>query len=216
MMLEFKVRRSWMIIKRVVDFIGSLFGLIILFPLFILIGVAIKLDSKGPIFFKQDRLGKDGQVFKIYKFRTMVQNAEDKGSGLFTSKGDPRITKVGKFLRKTSLDELPQLINVIKGEMSLVGPRPPVPYHPYEYNEYSEEQKLRFCVLPGITGYAQIKGRNHLSWDSRIEKDIWYVRNYSIFLDIRIILFTFKKVFCGNNDIYLTKEAKEENKKLQG
>nr|WP_282580104.1 sugar transferase [Natroniella sulfidigena] len=215
-MLEFKVRRSWMIIKRVVDFIGSLFGLIILFPLFILIGVAIKLDSKGPIFFKQDRLGKDGQVFKIYKFRTMVQNAEDKGSGLFTSKGDPRITKVGKFLRKTSLDELPQLINVIKGEMSLVGPRPPVPYHPYEYNEYSEEQKLRFCVLPGITGYAQIKGRNHLSWDSRIEKDIWYVRNYSIFLDIRIILFTFKKVFCGNNDIYLTKEAKEENKKLQG
>ncbi|MCK8816298.1 sugar transferase [Natroniella sulfidigena] len=205
-----------MIIKRVVDFIGSLFGLIILFPLFILIGVAIKLDSKGPIFFKQDRLGKDGQVFKIYKFRTMVQNAEDKGSGLFTSKGDPRITKVGKFLRKTSLDELPQLINVIKGEMSLVGPRPPVPYHPYEYNEYSEEQKLRFCVLPGITGYAQIKGRNHLSWDSRIEKDIWYVRNYSIFLDIRIILFTFKKVFCGNNDIYLTKEAKEENKKLQG
>ncbi|ADL13604.1 sugar transferase [Acetohalobium arabaticum] len=179
-----------MLIKRVIDFFGSLVGLVILLPLFIIISLLIKIDSKGPVFFKQDRLGKDGEVFEIYKFRTMVENAENIGDGLFTSKGDPRITKVGKLLRKISLDELPQLINVLKGDMSLIGPRPPVPYYPYKYDEYSDEQKSRFDVKPGITGYAQINGRNNLSWDERIEYDIEYVKNFSLLLDLKIIFST--------------------------
>jgi len=149
----------------------------------------------------QERLGKNGEVFKIYKFRTMVENAESKGSGIYTSKGDPRITKVGHFLRKTSLDELPQLLNVLKGDMSLVGPRPPVPYHPYKYNEYSDKQRKRFKVKPGITGFAQVSGRNKLSWDERIEFDVEYVENYSLFLDFKILFNTFLTVF-KNNDIY--------------
>ena len=143
----------------------------------------------------QERLGKNGEVFKIYKFRTMVENAESKGSGIYTSKGDPRITKLGHFLRKTSLDELPQLLNVIKGDMSLVGPRPPVPYHPYEYKEYSVQQRKRFKVKPGITGFAQVSGRNKLSWDERIEYDVEYVENYSLFLDFKILFMTFAKLF---------------------
>ena len=153
------------------------------------------------MFFLQERLGKNGDVFKIYKFRTMVENAESKGSGIYTSKGDPRITKIGHFLRKTSLDELPQLLNVIKGDMSLVGPRPPVPYHPYKYNEYSDKQRKRFTVKPGITGFAQVSGRNKLSWDERIEYDVEYVENYSLFLDFKILFNTFLTVF-KNNDIY--------------
>jgi len=170
-------------------------------PLFFIIAVLIKLDSKGPVFFLQERLGKNGNVFKIYKFRTMVKNAESKGPGIYTSKGDSRITKVGHFLRKTSLDELPQLLNVIKGDMSLVGPRPPVPYHPYKYNNYSDKQRKRFIVKPGITGFAQISGRNKLSWDERIEFDVEYVENHSLFLDFKILFNTFLTVF-KNNDIY--------------
>lgn len=139
-------------------------------------------------------MGENGDVFKIYKFRTMVENAESKGSGIYTSKGDPRITKAGHFLRKTSLDELPQLLNVIKGDMSLVGPRPPVPYHPYKYNEYSDKQQKRFTVKPGITGFAQVSGRNKLSWDERIEYDVKYVENYSLFLDFKILFKTFAKL----------------------
>ena len=181
--------------KWICDFIASLIGLIILLPLFIIIAILIKIDSKGPVFFLQERLGKDGKTFKMYKFRTMVKNAENKGSGIYTSKEDPRITKIGHFLRKTSLDELPQLINILKGEMSLVGPRPPVPYHPYKYEEYSKKQKKRFNVKPGITGYAQVSGRNKLSWDERIEYDIKYVNKRNLLLDIKIIFFTFYKLF---------------------
>ena len=182
-------------LKWICDFIASLIGLIILLPLFIIIAILIKIDSKGPVFFLQERLGKDGKTFKMYKFRTMVKNAENKGSGIYTSKEDPRITKIGHFLRKTSLDELPQLINILKGEMSLVGPRPPVPYHPYKYEEYSKKQKKRFNVKPGITGYAQVSGRNKLSWDERIEYDIKYVNKRNLLLDIKIIFFTFYKLF---------------------
>src|SRR5699024_1422348 len=120
------------------------------------------------------RLGENGKKFEIYKFRTMIENAEKMGTGIFTSDEDPRITKVGHFLRKTSLDELPQIINIIKGEMSFVGPRPPVPYHPYKYDDYNEIQKKRFTVKPGVTGMAQVYGRNTLSWDERIEHDVKY------------------------------------------
>lgn len=187
--------------KRLFDLIASLIGLIILLPILMIIAISIKLDSKGSVIFKQKRLGKNGEIFLIYKFRTMVENAEDKGMGVFTNKSDPRITRVGKFLRKTSLDELLQLFNVIKGEMSIVGPRPPVPYHPYKYNEYSNNQRLRFTVRPGITGYAQVNGRNKLSWDERIKYDIKYVKNCSFLLDLKIIIKTFFKML-NNNDIY--------------
>lgn len=183
------------IIKRILDFIISLVAFMVLLPLFLILAILIKMDSKGPVFFKQERLGKDGKVFLIYKFRTMIPNAENIGTGLFTNENDPRITKIGAFLRKTSLDELPQLINILKGEMSIIGPRPPVPYHPYKYDEYSEGQKLRFTVLPGITGYAQVNGRNDIEWYERIKYDVYYAKNWSLGFDFRIFFRTIKTVF---------------------
>ncbi|MEI3606613.1 sugar transferase [Pseudogracilibacillus sp. SE30717A] len=182
-------------LKRVIDII---FVLILLFPLLVIsvfIAIAIKIDSKGPIIFKQKRLGKNGKEFNIFKYRTMIDNAEKVGSGLITFEGDNRITKVGSILRKTSLDELPQILNVLKGDMSLVGPRPPVPYHPREYHEYTKVQKKRFIVRPGITGFAQVKGRNSLSWDERIKLDLEYIKKQNILLDFTIILLTVVKVF---------------------
>lgn len=183
-----------MILKRVVDLVGSLIGLIVLSPLFLLIALLIKFDSEGPVFFKQERIGKNGEPFILYKFRTMVKNAESKGSGVFTEEKDPRITRIGSILRKTSLDELPQLINVLKGEMSLVGPRPPVPYHPYEYKDYPDKYKVRFNLKPGITGLAQVNGRNNLSWEERFEYDLEYVRKQNLFIDIKIMVKTFFKI----------------------
>lgn len=172
-----------------------------LLPLFILIGVAIRWDSPGDIFFLQPRLGKDGLVFKIYKFRTMVMKAEHMGAGLFISEKDSRITRIGDFLRKTSLDELPQLINVIKGEMSIIGPRPPVPYYPHVYEDYTETQKVRFSILPGITGYAQVLGRVSISWDERIELDLEYIEKRNWRLDLWIIYRTIFAV-VARKDIY--------------
>lgn len=180
--------------KRIFDLSVSLMLIVLFSPLLLVLSILIKLDSAGGIFFLQERLGKNGKVFKIYKFRTMVSNAERIGTGIFTSEDDPRITAIGRFLRKTSLDELPQLLNIVKGDMSFVGPRPPVPYHPYHYENYSGKQKLRFTVLPGITGYAQISGRNNLSWDDRILYDIEYVKNQTFLLDMKIIAMTILSV----------------------
>lgn len=171
-------------IKRLIDFWASLFGFILLSPLFLVIAVAIKLDSPGPVFFRQERVGKDGRVFKIFKFRTMVVNAEKMGAGVFVEKEDPRITRVGKWLRNTSLDELPQLINVLRGEMSLVGPRPTLPY---QVERYDERQRRRLLMRPGITGWVQVNGRNSLTWPEKIELDIWYVEHWSLWLDLRIL-----------------------------
>ena len=181
-----------MLIKRIFDFMASLIGIIILLPFFAMIAILIKLDSKGPVLFIQTRAGKDGKPFRVYKFRTMVKNAEEKGPGYFVEKNDSRITRVGSFLRKYSLDELPQLINVLKGEMSLVGPRPTLMYQVEEYDDY---QWRRLEVKPGITGWAQVNGRNELTWPEKIKHDVWYVDNRSFWLDLKIIFMTFRVVF---------------------
>lgn len=173
-----------LIIKRWIDFWASLVGLMLLSALFLVVAVAIKLDSPGPFFFRQERAGKDGRVFKIFKFRTMVVNAEKMGAGVFVEKEDSRITRVGNLLRDTSLDELPQLINVLKGEMSLVGPRPTLPY---QVERYDERQKRRLLQRPGITGWAQVRGRNSLTWPEKIELDLWYIENQSLWLDFKIL-----------------------------
>lgn len=189
-------------IKRFLDLILSLLALIILMPVLVIVAIVIKIDSKGPVFFLQERLGKNGKVFKIIKFRTMVVNAEKIGDGLkVKSEKDNRITRVGKILRKTSLDELPQLINVVKGEMALIGPRPPVTYHPHKYDEYPEEQKRRFLVRPGITGLAQVRVRNSATWDERIKIDLEYIKKITFIGDFRIFVNTIISVFA-KKDIY--------------
>lgn len=195
------MRRFNQILKNIFDYIVAGISLILLFPIFVIIGILIKIDSKGPIFFKQERLGKNGKIFKIYKFRTMVNNAINLGKGLSIQKNDSRITKIGNFLRKTSLDELPQFINILKGEMSFVGPRPPVPYHPYKYENYTNKKRKRFVMKPGVTGLAQISGRNNLTWDERIEYDIKYVEEFNFFYDIKILFNTAYKV-VKKEDIY--------------
>lgn len=181
-------------IKRIIDIIISCFVLIILSPLLILVSVLIKIDSRGPVIFKQRRLGLDGKEFDIYKFRSMIQNAEHTGSGVYSGKSDARVTKVGRFIRATSIDELPQVINIIKGDMSLIGPRPPLTYHPWPIDQYTSEQKRMFEMRPGITGWAQVHGRKDVEWHKRIELNVWYVDHVSFFLDIKIFFMTIFKV----------------------
>jgi len=205
------VRKVNLLIKRFVDILGSFIGIIILSPLFILVAICIKVTSEGPVFFKQKRLGKDGKVFDIIKFRTMIVNAEKIGDGLTVkSEDDPRITKVGKLLRKTSLDELPQLINVLKGDMSLVGPRPPVTYFPYDgYENYPEWAKRRFDMRPGMTGLAQITVRNSVVWDKRIVIDNIYIDEFNILLDTKILLLTVARIIKPQSIYYSTPVARE-------
>jgi undecaprenyl phosphate N,N'-diacetylbacillosamine 1-phosphate transferase len=186
------------IVKRFFDIGLSLFILIFFFPLFILIGIAIKLDSRGPVFFLQSRVGMYSMDFILYKFRTMVSGAETLGAGLEIEKGDKRITGIGNFLRLTSLDELPQFINILKGEMSFIGPRPTVRS---QVDKYNIRQRRRLEVKPGLTGLAQVSGRNSLSWPERIEKDIEYIDNYSLMLDMKIFFKTFLVVLFPK-DIY--------------
>lgn len=190
-----------LVLKRIMDIIASLLGGIILSPVFLVIAVLIKITSKGPAFFLQERLGYKGKVFKIIKFRTMIVNAEFIGEGLrVSSEQDPRITKVGKVLRATSLDELPQLINVFIGQMSLVGPRPPVTYFPYQgYTNYPDWAMKRFDMKPGITGLAQCTVRNSASWDERIKVDVQYINTFNILKDIIILFRTVIKVFEKEN-----------------
>lgn len=184
--------------KRTIDICGAILGLIFLSFLFLIIALAIKIeDPNGPIFFSQTRIGRNGRRFKMYKFRSMVSNAEEilkdllelneVSGAMFKLKDDPRVTKVGKFIRKTSIDELPQLWNVLKGDMSLVGPRPPLPR---EVDEYTDYDLQRLLVLPGCTGLWQVSGRNDLSFYEMVELDLKYIENRSIILDIKIIFKT--------------------------
>jgi exopolysaccharide biosynthesis polyprenyl glycosylphosphotransferase len=202
-----KENRFYEVNKRLIDILGALAGIILLLPIFIIVAFLIKKeDSKGPVFFKQIRIGKDGKEFYMYKFRSMVSDAEEKlpellhfneiEGAMFKMKEDPRITKIGKFIRKTSLDELPQLWNVLKGNMSLVGPRPPLSR---EVKEYTSYHKQRLLVTPGCTGLWQVSGRNHMSFEEMVNLDIQYISERSVFFDIKIIFRTIKVLFGTDN-----------------
>lgn len=184
-------------LKRVFDFLISFIGLIVLSPVLLITAILIKADSKGPVIFKQKRLGLDGKVFDIYKFRSMCVGAEKTGSGVYSGKNDARVTRVGRIIRATSIDELPQLINILKGDMALIGPRPPLTYHPWPLEEYTEEQRRMFDVRPGITGWAQVNGRKEVEWHKRIELNVWYVDHVSFLLDVKIFFMTIFKVFTN-------------------
>jgi len=197
-------------IKRVIDFALALVGLIMLSPVFLIVAAAIKLESPGTAFFKQKRLGKDGVVFNIYKFRSMCTGAES--GGVYERKGDARVTKIGRFIRALSIDELPQFINILRGEMSIIGPRPTLTYHPWPLEEYSQEQKKRFDVRPGVTGWAQIHGRKGLQWNRRIEYDVEYVQRISFLLDMEIFLQTIVKVILMESNINVSETAVKSEK----
>lgn len=181
--------------KRAIDFIASTMLLLIIWPLLLIIAILVKLDSKGPAVFVQERLTLGGKVFKMYKFRTMIVNAEKQGTGAYSFGNDPRITRVGNILRKLSLDELLQLINIVKGDMSFIGPRPILTYHPCKYEEYTEDEKSVFTVRPGISGWAQVNGRNSIDWEERFKLNEWYVQNVSFGLDVKIVFMTIAQVF---------------------
>ncbi|WP_268926745.1 sugar transferase [Neobacillus sedimentimangrovi] len=199
--------KFYLLSKRIIDIFGAACGIILLSFLFIIIGILIKIeDPKGKIFFSQKRVGLNGRVFKMYKFRSMVSNAEEKleellkynevSGAMFKMKDDPRITKVGKFIRKTSIDELPQLFNVLKGDMSLVGPRPPLPREVAEYTDYD---KQRLLVTPGCTGLWQVSARNSVGFAEMVELDLQYIQNRSFLFDMKIICKTFFVLFGSKN-----------------
>lgn len=200
---------SYLYTKRFLDIAGSVVGIILLIPLLLLVGLMIKMeDPTGPVFFKQKRVGKHGRTFDMYKFRSMVCNAEDLKASLlqqneasgpvFKIKSDPRITNIGKFIRKTSIDELPQLVNVLKGDMSIVGPRPALPDEVAQYTNY---EKQRISVTPGLTCFWQVNGRSNISFQEWVEMDLDYIRNRNTMMDIKLIFKTVLVLF-GSKDAY--------------
>ena len=201
--------------KRFFDIVMAFLILVIASPIMLIIAIAIKIESKGPVVFKQERIGKNGKVFKIYKFRSMCVGAEHTGSGVYSGKGDARVTKVGRILRATSLDELIQVFNILKGDMSFIGPRPPLTYHPWEYDKYTQEQLKMFAVRPGITGWAQVNGRKAVEWNRRIELNVWYVEHLSLWLDIKIFFKTIFKVFTNADNANVGKTVVDDKKEEQ-
>ena len=191
------MRGFYRAVKRFLDVTASFLGLVLLSPLLLAVSIRINIDSRGPVICRQKRIGRNGKVFEIYKFRSMCVGAEKTGSGVYSGKGDARVTRIGKILRATSIDELPQLLNILKGEMSFVGPRPPLTYHPWKYEEYTDFQKRMFEVRPGITGWAQVNGRKDVEWHKRIELNVWYVDHMSLLLDIKIMFMTAFKVLTN-------------------
>lgn len=198
-------------LKRLVDIVASVFGLIICAIPMLIVAIAIKIESKGPVIFKQERVGKGGKVFWMYKFRSMCVGAEQQEGGVYCTKGDRRVTKVGRFIRATSIDEIPQFINILRGDMSLIGPRPVLTYYPYEWHEYTEEQLKRFEVRPGVTGWAAVHGRKTNTVEARFAYDNYYVDHLSMWLDIKIIFMTIKAIFTneGNEDDGASEVKKE-------
>ncbi|MDX6568554.1 MAG: hypothetical protein QOH15_1132 [Gaiellales bacterium] len=173
--------------KRVLDVLGATVGLTLGAPVLTASAIAVRLEDAGPVFFRQERVGQDERLFEVLKLRTMIVDAHLQGAGYAVDEGDARITRIGQLLRRTSIDELPQLWNVLRGEMSLVGPRPTLAY---QVERYTDRQRRRLEVKPGLTGWAQINGRASLSWPERIELDVWYVEHRSLALDLRILLRT--------------------------
>lgn len=196
---------GYRVCKRIFDIIASVIGLIILSPVFLIVAIAIKLDDGGPVFYDQIRVGRNGKKFKMFKFRSMRVNAEDEieklqkhsevDGAMFKMRNDPRVTRVGKFIRKTSIDEFPQLINVLIGQMSVVGPRPPLPR---EVKNYTEYDKQRLYVKPGCTGLWQVTARNSVGFQEMVNIDLDYIQNRSIWLDLKIIFKTIKVIFVPN------------------
>lgn len=199
------------VVKRGLDILLSIAGLVVVSPILLITAIAIKLDSRGSVFFRQERLGRDGKVFRILKFRSMCVGAEKSGSGVYSYKGDARVTRVGRFIRATSIDELPQLINVILGEMALIGPRPALTYHPWPLEQYNDHQLHMFDVLPGVTGWAQVHGRKEVPWPERIELNVWYVKNVSALVDLKILWMTFYKVISNANNNNTAATGASEN-----
>jgi lipopolysaccharide/colanic/teichoic acid biosynthesis glycosyltransferase len=182
-------------LSRALDVVLATVLLVVTAPVLALAAIAIRLESRGPVFYRQLRVGRDGEPFELWKLRTMVPGAESIGAGLYVLEGDPRITRTGRLLRRFSLDELPNLINVLKGDMAIVGPRPTVQE---QVDRYTDRQRRRLEVKPGITGWAQINGRASLPWPERIELDVWYVENRSLRLDLRILLKTARMLATGH------------------
>lgn len=205
--IELYDNKYYLLSKRYMDIVLSIIGLLLLIPVFVIVAALIKLeDRKAPIFFKQVRIGKDGKPFNMYKFRSMIHHAEslieslldqnESSGALFKMKEDPRVTKIGRFIRKTSIDELPQLWNVLKGEMSLVGPRPPLPR---EVETYTEYHKQRLSVVPGCTGLWQVSGRSSVGFETMVELDLHYIQNRHFFYDMKLICKTIIIIFYPNN-----------------
>lgn len=197
-------------IKQVADPCLALLALIILSPLLALTALAVKLESPGPVLFRQLRLGREGKPFQLYKFRSMCVDAER--GGVYEAKGDPRVTRVGRFIRKTSIDELPQLINILQGDMAFIGPRPVLTYHPWPYEQYTDEQKRRFEVRPGVTGWAQVHGRKGLPWEQRLRFDAEYVEKLSLGLDLNILLITLALVITMKDNLNTAPTAVRQDK----
>jgi lipopolysaccharide/colanic/teichoic acid biosynthesis glycosyltransferase len=182
-------------LSRVLDVAIAAAILLVAAPVLALAALAIRLESRGPVFYRQLRVGRDGESFELWKLRTMVPGAESMGAGIYVLEGDPRITRTGRLLRRFSLDELPNLANVLRGEMAIVGPRPTVQE---QVDRYTDRQRRRLEVKPGITGWAQINGRTSLSWPERIELDVWYVEHRSMRLDLRILARTARMLATGH------------------
>jgi lipopolysaccharide/colanic/teichoic acid biosynthesis glycosyltransferase len=205
-------------LKRALDLLLALSALAVLSPLWLLIALLIRLDSPGPVFYRQERIGRHGQPFRLFKFRSMVQGAERKGAGILVEKDDARVTRVGRLLRKLSLDEIPQLFNVVSGDMSLVGPRPGLRY---QAEQYDDLQRRRLLVRPGVTGWAQVHGRNAIDWGRRIELDLEYIDRLSLATDLLVLLKTVPSVLraegqIADRDYWLEKKRQRESGSSRG
>ena len=197
--------KTYLKCKRVIDILFASLLLIILSPFLLFTGILIRIESRGPALFRQKRYGKNGKAFDLFKFRSMCVGAE-KG-GVYERKHDSRVTQIGRIIRKIAIDELPQLINILKGEMSIIGPRPVLTYHPWTIDKYTAEQMQRFKVRPGITGLAQVRGRKGIPWDRRLEYDVIYVNNVAWKLDLKIFLMTIVQVISMSNNVNTGKTA---------